>query len=224
MSCTDQTYILIEKFINGYEIGLDGYIDWKAGTRVFIPHKKIVYHNGYTNVPIGHSLPFQCSTAILNDLMLQAGKAVDSLELDKSFFNMDILISENKSYILEVGARAGGTCIPELLSCHLDCDYYQMMIDNALGEKIEIPNTGSHSCVGEIIISEKAGILKNVILPQNELHDGEEISLDYQIGERVSKFKTGPDRIGQIIIHASDIPHTFNRLDKMKLKTRIEIL
>ena len=223
MSCTDQTYILIEKFIKGYEIGLDGYIDRKAGTRVFIPPTKIVYHNGYTNVPIGHVLPFQCSTAILNDLMLQAGKAVDSLELDKSFFNMDILISENKSYILEVGARTGGTCIPELLSAYLSCDYYQLMIDNALGEKIEIPNTGTHACICEIIISETAGMIKDISVPNSKLHSGEQISLDYQIGEKIPKFKTGTDRVGQLVVRAVDTPRAFDRLAKLKKKTHIVI-
>lgn len=223
MSCTERSYILIERFINGSEIGLDGYIDRESGTRFFIPHNKILYNNGYTNVPIGHSLPFQCSTVVWNDLMLQAEKAVDSLELDKSFFNMDILISENKSYILEIGARAGGTCIPELLSLYLSCDYYQMMLDNALGGKINIPIPMNYACLGQIIISEKNGIIKKITKPNNELRTKEQISLDYHLGEQIPKFKTGTDRIGQIILYGPNVPHAFKRLIEIKRKICIDI-
>lgn len=225
MSCTERSYILIERFINGSEIGLDGYIDRESGTRFFIPHNKILYNNGYTNVPIGHILPFQCSTVVWNDLMYQAEKAVDSLELDKSFFNMDILISEGKSYILEIGARAGGTCIPELLSLYLSCDYYQMMLDNALGGKIplQLPVTVTHACISKIIVSKKAGTLKSVFLPVKDLHSGEQISLDYQIGERIPKFKTGTDRIGQIILSADNESNTFERLLKIEKKVCLTV-
>lgn len=225
MSCTERSYILIERFISGSEIGLDGYIDKESGTRFFIPHNKILYNNGFTNVPIGHILPFQCSTVVWKDLMRQAEKAVDSLELDKSFFNMDILISEGKSYILEIGARAGGTCIPELMSIYLSCDYYQMMLDNALGEKIslDLSATAAHACISKIIVSQKAGTLQSVFLPVKDLHRGEQISLDYQIGEQIPQFRTGTDRIGQIIVCASDMANAFKRLTEAEMKVSVDI-
>ena len=97
------------------------------------------------------------------------------------------------------------------------------MIDNALGKKIEIPNTGTHACICEIIISETAGMIKDISVPNSELHSGEQISLDYQIGEKIPKFKTGTDRVGQLVVRAVDTSRAFDRLTKLKKKTHIVV-
>lgn len=223
MSHTVQNYILVEKFIDGYEIGLDGYIDRKSNIEIFIPHGKIIYNNGYTKVPIGHTFPFECNDELWQDLFRQAHKAVDSLKLNKSFFNMDILISENKSYIIEIGGRTGATCIPELISCFLKCDFYELMINNAVGKPISIPNKGGRACIGELLTSQRSGKIKKILIPKDELREGEEITLDYNVGDYISEFKVGPDRIGQIVVKSSDIESASKRLKMIKEKILVEV-
>lgn len=223
MSFTDQNYIIVEKFIEGYEIGLDGYINRKAGQEIFIPHGKVMYNNGLTKVPVGHLLPFECDSELQEDLITQARKAVDILELDESFFNMDILIRENKGYIIEVGARTGATGIPELISCFYECDFYRQMINNAVGKSVVIPEEGSQSCIAELLVSEKDGTITNIKIPQDELKDGEEISLDYGVGDKVHKFRVGPDRIGQIIVKEQNADNVMKRLEELKKKIYVRV-
>ena len=221
-SYTDRDYIIVEKFIEGYEIGLDGYINRSSNKKVLVPHGKIMYDNGYTKVPVGHIFPYECSLELKNDILEQAEKAIDSLELDNCFFNMDILINSDRSYIIEVGGRTGATGIPELMSCYLKCDYYEAMVNNAVGETVQITNEGFGACAGALLLSETSGKVSEIFVPEVKLKIYEQIQLDYSIGEFVNKFKVGPDRIGQIIVANNEVELAMERLEKIKNKIIIK--
>ena len=80
-------------------------------------------------------------------------------------------------------------------------DYYKKMIESALGMEpnfdllLEQPQPNAE----KLIISDKTGIIKDIKLPQvgGNIID---VSMDYKIGDKVNKFKKGPDRIGQVIV------------------------
>lgn len=222
MSYTKLGYIIIEKFIEGYEIGVDGFI---SDDDVFIvPHDKMVFNNGVTNVPIGHSFPLNCTSSVLNDINAEVRKALKALDLENVFFNMDVMIDKSgKSYIIEVGARCGATCIPELISIHYDIDYYKSMVLNALGMKFEFPKSYKKACAGELLLSKKSGIIKALKNPLS-LGDGlAEIKFDYTIGDRINAFRVGPDRIGHIITYGDSIESALNKLKVAKNNIIIEV-
>ena len=218
-SITDKTYIVIEKFIEGYEIGLDGFIG--LGQSMFVPHSKLIYNNGKTNVPVGHEFPFDCSKNLYDDILEQAKLAVNALGLKTCFFNMDILIDDDKSYIIEVGARTGATCIPELISAHYDFDFYKMMLDVALGEEVTVPTEAKYISVGKLLLSSKSGVVKEITIP--ELNHREHISIDVKIGDKVNEFMVGSDRIGQIIVSGEDKLAVYEQLETLERGIILEV-
>lgn len=221
MDSTNLSYIIVEKYLDGYEIGVDGYIG--DDDCFIVPHDKIIYNNEFTNVPIGHIFPYQCDKALKIDIIEQIKFAAEALGIKNSFFNADVMIYNNKSYILEIGARAGATCIPELISIHYGIDYYEMMIKKALGEKLYFPKTYVSAAIGQLLFSPKEGFIKAVRTDFENKEGIEQVSIDYDIGTKVKAFQVGPDRIGQIIVSAKTVEEARERLESAKEKVTIEI-
>lgn len=200
MEVTDMEYIIAEQFISGYEIGLDGCI---TDDSIYLwPHDKIVYNNGSSMVPIGHAMPINCRDELFEEILSQAKLSVRALGINNTFFNMDIMINNGKAYIIEVGARLGATCIPEVVSNHYNFNIYEQLLNMALGNKITVPSKAVNSCIGRLIISEKDGKLKGIHMQDNaqELSQLVDYKLDYEIGQNVPKFNIGPNRIGHLVM------------------------
>ncbi len=217
---THCSYILIERFLLGSEIGVDGYIGEDSCT--VIPHDKLLYYNGATNVPVGHVFPYACTPELSRDIREQIQMAAVALELKRVFFNADVMICDGKSTIIEMGARCGATCIPELISAHFGVDYYELMIRNALGETITMPKKSICASVGELLRSETGGRITSIVTgPFSNQVDS--VALDYQVGDMVRRFSVGPDRIGHVIVHGRDTADAFRALEEAKTAIQIEI-
>lgn len=221
LSYSDVNYIVVEKYLEGYEIGVDGYIDQTQS--LFLAHTKINYSNGYTYVPIGHCFPFECDEKLYRDIVSQAEKAVQSLKMDKCFFNMDIMIANSKSYVIEVGARTGATCIPELISCYCGFDYYEKMLDCALGDKVDISYKKTTPCIAELLISETDGRIVKYNLDNIDDPRVKQVHMDYVPGDRVQKFRVGPDRIGDIVVCGESLEEAKRILAKSKKRLELVI-
>ena len=60
-------YVLVEKFLRGTEIGVDGFV--QNHKLVFLaPHTKFVYRGAHTTVPVGHAFPYGCSGALREEI------------------------------------------------------------------------------------------------------------------------------------------------------------
>lgn len=215
---TKVPYILVEKYLVGEEIGLDGFMTPDA--EFYVPHAKRIYHNGLTDVPVGHELPFEAPAGLHKDILEQGRLAVHAVKLENGFFNMDIMIVNGKCHIIEIGARTGATCIPEVISGHYGIDYYELMIRHALGQPLTVPENPRQACVGELLISEKSGILKEIKKGDAPVS---QISFDYRPGETVRKFHVGPDRIGQILVCGSTLSEVHEKLACARQKIQLVV-
>ena len=144
--------------------------------------------------------------------LVDAVTANGRFEPANGFFNMDIMISDGKCHIIEIGARTGATCIPEVISGHYGIDYYELMIHHALGQPLAVPQTPRQSCVGELLMSEKSGFLKQIEMGYAGNALASHISFDYRPGESVRRFHVGPDRIGQILVCGNTLSEVHEKL------------
>ncbi len=198
-SISKQEYVIVERFIDGEEIGIDCFI--AGGSIKFIaPHGKINYYNGKTNVPVGHYFPLDASEELINNINAEADRVIRALKLDNCAVNMDVIIRDNKPFILEASGRCGATCIPELISMHYGFDYYEEMLKCALGEKVEITLKDKTPCVGKLLYSEKSG---TIVSQHTDEFEDVKVNFDYKVGDTIRKFEVGPDRIGQIVAKGS---------------------
>lgn len=193
--CTNSSYMLLEEYIEGEEIGVDGFIkDGKI--ELYLPHKKLIISNGKTNIPLGHELPLEMSDKNKRNLFLEIRKAITALDIDNCAFNADVFMKDGEAYIIEVGARCGATGIPEIISQYCGFDYYEKLIKVAIGDKVNFDFKKSNYSCSNLIFSTRSGTLKSITYDDI---NGVDVSIDVELGEQVNKVENGTDRLGQII-------------------------
>ncbi len=197
-SGTHNPYIVVEKFVAGQEAGLDGYVSGDG--IIIIPHNKKTIQNGRTDVVrSGIAFRFRAHRKSMKIIINQAELCVRAMGLERCFFNMDFIISGGQCYILEVGGRAGSTCIPELLSLYTGTDYYEKMLQNALGEPVVLRYSPQCACAAQFVTSNRNGVVSELALEPDGTIGDTLYQLDIKPGDRVNRFRVGSDRIGQVI-------------------------
>ena len=217
LSWTKKSYIVVERCLNGKEIGLDGFVDKNGECTIFL-HNKLVYNNGQTDVPIGHSIPFKGENDIICKTIEIAEKCVEAMKMRSVFFNMDLIIEDGKPYVLEIGGRSGSTGLPEMISAYCGFDYYEKMIQNALGYDVDMSYTPKTACAVGFLRSERRGGGKVVAVDFDKLNSFENTSykLDFSIGDTVREFKFGSDKIGSVICVADTVNNAENVFDRFQ--------
>lgn len=202
---TQKPYILVEKCIEAVEIGVDGFVH-NGKLELILPHDKFVYKADGATVPVGHHFPFRGSLALLIELQTQMEKAVQAAGLDNCPVNADVFIKEDKVWIIEMGGRSGATCIPELISMHCGFNYYEKMIQAALGEKVNFFVKEEHPCMAKLIFSKMDGEITQIDTEVQEqlLEQGVMAQVDYKPGAKVCRMHNGTDRIGHVIVPTDD--------------------
>ena len=76
--------------------------------------------------------------------------------------NIDLIFDKNEHpKIIEVGARIGATCLPELVLHHTGIDFTKAAIEIACGKKPELNKKKSQPCSAFILDSKLDGIMKS---------------------------------------------------------------
>lgn len=224
-SFTKKNYIIVEKFVYGVEIGLDGYIG--ETSEFYVPYEREVYNNGHTDIPFRHILPLSKKIQPFKEIIIEeAQKAVKSLGIKNSFFNMDIIVNleEGAASIVEVGARTGGAFIPEVIANFYGFDIYEKMILNSLGKNVTFPVVpNSRACISELLISKKDGIVEDIVNDYGKNDKSCMIILGCDIGDEVKQFNIGANAIGGIVVSAQNIDKARNKLNDVRSKLKIII-
>lgn len=218
-SVTRSNEYLVEEFLSGEEYGADAYI-LNGEVELVIPHGKYVYY-AETGVPVGHYIPYK--QEVYEDTVAQVTKAIKAMGFNNCAVNADIMLCDGKAYILEIGARAGATCIPELVSIYQGYDYYEKMIRAALGERVSFKRNEleSKACAAKLLYSEKSGVVKSI--DYSECEYLEEIIFDVREGDFVNKFRLGPHRIGHIVASGDTVKEAEDKLERAEDSIRLEI-
>ncbi len=201
-------YIIAEEFVEGNEIGIDLFV-YENRIVLNAVHGKMTFHNGYSDVPIGHYFPFEASDELLKDINTEAENVVKAMGFNNCAVNMDVLIRDEKAYIIEASGRAGATCIPELISKYYGFNYYEKILRTALGWDVDFEVSTLCPCAAKLLTSNKSGIIKKQEYIK-EKGSSTEVSFDYNIGDYVNKFMVGPDRIGHIIVNGNNFDEESN--------------
>lgn len=198
-------YVLVEGFIKGTEIGVDGFV--QDGRLVFLaPHTKFVYRGKNTTIPVGHAFPYTCSREVYDEIGKQMQAAVTASGADRCSINADVFVDGNKVSIIEMGGRTGATCIPELISIYYGFDFYEKMLRSALGETVEFNCTGKQPCMAKLLLSPAEGKISHIDIEgiRRLEEKGVVVSLDFPVGHKVFAMADGTDRIGHIIARTEE--------------------
>lgn len=218
---TRKDYFVIEEFIEGMEFGAQAFV-YNGAIKFILPHGDFVFR-GDTNVPIGHFAPIRLKEEVLIDIKNQLSKAIKALMIDNSAINADFILKNNKVFVLEIGARAGATCLPELVSTYYGFDYYKTIVKVAVGEKPNFVFKDKQPNASILLFSDRIGTIKEIINKNVNDKNIVDIKFDYSIGHMVNKFKVGPDRLGHIIVKECTLKKALKLLRSVRNNIQIKV-
>lgn len=214
---TRSDYFIVEEFIDGEEFGAQAFV--RNGKIEFIlPHGDYVF-KGDTGVPVGHFAPYDLSEDVLEDARLQLIGAIKAMKLDNCAINADFIMKDGKTYVLEIGGRSGATCLAELTAIYYDFDYYEKILQTALGEEVSFApglaaKDGGVPNASKLLISDKDGVIVSQTNGNDPDPDICEVQFDYKPGDQVHAFRVGPHRIGHVITKGKSLDEAVALLEK----------
>lgn len=210
---TKKDYFIVEEFLEGEEFGAQAFV-LDGEVRFILPHGDYVFQ-GETGVPVGHWVPFELSDNIIEDAKHQLQLAAEAMKLDNCAMNVDFILVDGETYVLEIGGRSGATCLSEMVSTYYQFDYYEKMLEAALGEKPDFSSDGAVPCAAMLLYSDTEGIIASQTDQNPKDDDIIEIQFDHNIGDSVSRFQIGPHRIGHVIVKAASVDQAVKKLDQV---------
>ncbi|WP_053406802.1 ATP-grasp domain-containing protein [Persicobacter sp. CCB-QB2] len=196
-----QPEILVEEFIDGVELGAQAFSVKGKCEAVFLHNDTLA--DGKYLVPTGHSFPSHLPESHIKEAERVIKACVEALEINDGPSNIDIIISHSGEVkIIEVGARIGATCLPELVSYYSGIDWVKETILNALGESVNLNKSGTHPCAALILEAPKDGKLMSFNIPEEVKTNPNclEVEVSAKEGDDVSVLRKGTDRIGKIVV------------------------
>lgn len=207
LSRSYKDYALVEEMLGGTEIGVDGVV--QGGRLVFLaPHEKFVYSSEKITIPAGHGFPYRGSQKVLQEIEKQMKRAVEALGLDNCSINADVFVDGDNVYVIEMGGRTGATCIPELISMYHGFDFYEKILENALGEPLDFtPEQDGFPCMAKLLMSPVNGTITDI--DEKSLarirQSGNQVVLDFPVGHPVEEMENGTTRIGHVVARADSV-------------------
>lgn len=220
---------IVEEFIEGEEYGAQAFV--KDGRIEFIlPHGDYVF-KGDTGVPIGHFAPYELPAETVEDTRVQLEGAIRAMKLDNCAINADFIMKDGRCYVLELGGRSGATCLAELVSIYYGFDYYEKIIETALGMDVSFepsPEASENPAGGipnasMLLMSEKDGVIRSQRDDNPEDPDIVDVQFDYVPGDEVHKFRVGPHRIGHVITKGETLEEAVDALHAALDRVTIEV-
>lgn len=216
LSRSAKDYALVEEMLKGTEIGVDGVV--QGGRLIFLaPHEKFVYRSEKITIPAGHGFPYRGTQKAQEEIKVQMQRAVEALGLDNCSVNADVFVDGDRVYMIELGGRTGATCIPELISMYYGFDFYETILQNALGESLDLGHTQAGTddeasaqltpCMAKLLMSPVNGTITKIEEKRlAELRrDGTQIALDFPVGHLVEAMENGTTRIGHVVTKAERV-------------------
>ena len=218
---TRSDHFIIEEFIEGEEFGAQAFV-YNGNVEFILPHGDYVFQ-GDTGVPIGHYAPYELDNGVIEDAKVQLTKAIQAMGLNNCAINADFILKDNKTYVLELGGRSGATCLAELVSIYYGYDYYEKIIQTALGEEVSFESNLSVPNASMLLSSDKDGVI--ISQENNNPEDDRlfEVQFDYKPGDKVSKFRVGPHRIGHVITKGETLDEAVDVLNKALENIKINV-
>ena len=227
LALTGEDYCLAERFVSGRSFCAEAFV--QNGQILFVlPDGNLTVSNpDRPNIPIGHYAPLDCSDAVRAKISDQAERAIRACGFNDCAVNFDFVLEDGEPYIIELTARAGATCLSELIGAHFGVDYYKMILMAALGQDaralFDARRERPLPVAASMLRAPAAGTVRAVRLPDPLPAYVEELTVLVRPGDRVRVFENAGDRIGQVLVSGDDVPQCLARLQSVLDHIEIEV-
>ena len=225
---------IIEEFIvkNGHQISGDAFsVDGKLvfhclGNEFYDPNCDKDF------APLGECWPFQMDHKYIEDLEEQLQRVMSLLDMKSNAYNVEAIVGEDdKVYLLELGARSGGSLIPQVTECATGVNMVTWVIQAAAGDPIdlsllegrkEMPIKGYWS--NYMVHSDKTGKFQTISFdPEFEKNHLVDFVNDLKVGDEVHRFRDAQDCIGEFILKYENMDQMFDVIKNIESYINVEV-
>lgn len=218
---------LIEEFIEkkGWQISGDAFsVDGELrfhcfGNEYYNPNGKKDF------APIGECWPFMMEQSLITRLHADLQRLISSLGMKSNAYNVEAIVDKDDNiYILELGARSGGSLIPQITQCATGVDMVPYVIKAALGEDCsDLHMVESQGCWANYMVQSKTtGKYESTWFdPEFEKNHLVEYVHDLKPGDEVHEFRDAGDALGELIVRFDTPEQMFKMLGEMDRYIRI---
>lgn len=219
--------ILIEEFITKK--------GWQISGDAFSVNGELKFHclgNEYYNpkgkkdfAPLGECWPFMMDEHLIEKLQSDLQRLISLLGMRTTAYNVEAIVDENDNiFILELGARSGGSLIPQVTAYATGVDMVPYVIKGALGEDCsDIKMAPVKGCWANYMVhSKKSGeyvstwfdeTFKNKYLV--------DFVTELKPGDMVHEFRDAQDALGEMILKFEDTSQMFDILSNIENYIRV---
>jgi len=151
------------------------------------------------HVEIGHHQPADLTVEMQEKVKAETSKALTALNFNYGATDNELMIDENgKVFIIEINARMGGDCTPELVTLSTGYDFLKGLIDVALNQ-FEKPVLPIKKYSGIYYWSKETEYLKQIMDNKEKYPEIVEVQID---NEDLKFVQCSADRSGYLLYQA----------------------
>ncbi len=197
---TNNSDILIQEYIQGTELSAE-LVVLNNKPHFFGITKKYLGQEPYF-VETGHDFPTSISTNLSEQIYSTITKLIDFIGLNFGPLHIELRVTNNKIYIIEINPRLAGGMIPVLIETSQKIKLIDNLIKLYLGKKVNFTAKASIQTKIKFLIPEKSGILTKIsdlkpFLKKSEIIDAQ---IYKNIGEKITIKGDFSDRLGFVIV------------------------
>ncbi len=221
--------IVVEQFIEkkGYQVSGDGFsVDGELKFR-FFGNEFYAGGNIKEYVPLGETFPSVLDEGTQQRIHDELQRLLTELNMKTGAYNIEVILDRDDNiYILELGARNGGSLIPQITQYATGVDMVEYTIKAALGEDCSdiAMNPSSGFWSNYMVHSTKSGRLREVVIDDSLKENFVEYQTDYSQGDEVTAFENSGHALGTMVFKYSSFEEMFEKTQRLTELVRVELM
>lgn len=154
------------------------------------------------SVPIGSSFPSKMDSNIMEKTIKEVARLIELSEFKCGAINVEVRVSDNNDiYIIEIGPRAGGNYIPQLMELATGVDEMTATLKLAMGETYEINASDTMTyCFQYIVGSDSDGIFQELYIDDYMKEKVVKSYIHKIKGDAVQDYKNSNGVVGVVLL------------------------
>lgn len=202
---TEKQSVLLEEYIHGDEIAIEGIVDNGAFKLLTIFDKPEPLYGPYFEETF-YITPTRLDSAAIEKACQVVQSACDAYGIKTGPVHAECRIRDNDVYLIEMAARTIGGLCSDVLEYGLGCSLEEIVLKHAIGEVVDENFSESETAAGVLMIPvTQSGILKRVegLLEASKIKYIEDINIQLRDGYELTPLPEGNSYLGFVFAKAS---------------------
>lgn len=221
---------IIEEFIEKKGCQISGDVFSVDGKLIFWSFASEFYSSkGIKDfVPLGESWPLTQPRLIEEKLIVDLQRLISELGMKSSAYNVEAVVDKDDNvYIMEMGARSGGSLIPQIIELATGVDMVPYVIKAAAGEDCtDMKLSEPRGCWSNYMLhSTKSGVFERFDFEKDfEKNNLVSVVTSIERGDKVNAFQNAGDALGTLIIKYQSEGEMYDIIQNMDKYVKVIVL